>query len=142
MTQILLVAHAPLASALACAAQHILGENTHCQALDLAVDESPAAFRQRIARAARPEISDQGLLVLADLAGGAPWNAALALGAAGALGPRWSVVGGVNLGMLLEALLASETGDSLEHLTQVALEVGRGQVRGHALDNGRHVRAD
>ncbi len=105
MASILLVAHAPLASALQAVAGHAFDE---CSAQVLAVDvgaDTTLADAEAHVRRALAELttkpSEAGVLVLTDVFGATPCNAALAA-AAGSLTVR--VVTGVNVSMLWRAL--------------------------------------
>jgi mannose/fructose-specific phosphotransferase system component IIA len=65
-----------------------------------------------------------GVLVLIDLFGGTPGNAA-------ALGLRdrsYAVVSGVNLPMLLEVLLSRSSGISVKELVDIALQAGQSSI--------------
>jgi mannose/fructose-specific phosphotransferase system component IIA len=68
--------------------------------------------------------TSQGVVVLVDLFGGTPCNAA-ALGARERLFP---IVSGANLPMLLEILLNRECGLSVEELVDLTLEAGRASI--------------
>lgn len=111
MVAIVVIAHAPLASALVTAAQHVYSRNPCATlrtmtALDVAADAPPAQVleeaRQRVAQADR----GQGVLVLTDVLGATPANIAGQLAQSG----RIAVAAGVNLPMLLRSLCYGELG--------------------------------
>jgi mannose PTS system EIIA component len=102
---IVLIAHAPLASALAHGASHVytcapLVAEAQLQVFDVPPDqdmtEAVAHARALVAAAD----TGSGVLVLTDVAGATPGNVATRLAEAG----RVAVVAGVNLPMLLRAL--------------------------------------
>ncbi len=106
MAGILIVAHAPLASALRDCLKHIYcGLPARIGALDVVPDSDPAA----VVDAARAEIDrlreGNGTLVLADLFGATPANIASKLGDL----PDVRVLAGVNLPMLLRAVCYRNT---------------------------------
>jgi len=112
MAAVLVIAHAPLASALKAVASHVYPERgPNVAALDVAPDADPAQVealaRELMARRPSPE-----WLVLVDVFGATPCNAALRLAEAGHV----RVVAGVNVPMLWRALCyADEPLDSLVH---------------------------
>jgi len=101
MVGILIVAHAPLASALLACARHILGPDTiACRALDIPATEEPGRWLRAAQAEAAALETGSGLLVLTDLFGATPANIAAQL-----VVPRHvEALTGVNLAMLLRAL--------------------------------------
>jgi PTS system ascorbate-specific IIA component len=100
MATILLVAHAPLASSLRAVAGHVYPEcSTRLTAVDVAPDaraeDVVAAVRCALAARSEPEV-----LILTDVFGATPCNAAMAA----ADGARARVVAGVNVPMLWRVL--------------------------------------
>ena len=119
MTQILLVAHAPLASALLAVAQHVFPElGPHMRAVDVAAQADAHEVEIDIRDALRSLLDAAGtraattpeVLLLVDVFGATPCNAALA--AAESLPVR--VVTGVSVPMLWRVLgYADKTMDEL-----------------------------
>ena len=100
MAQLLIIAHAPLASSLQAVAQHVYPDcGAHLAAIDVlpgaSADEVSAQVREVLAAAEGAEV-----LILADVFGATPCNAALAA----ADGVRCRVVAGVNVPMLWRTL--------------------------------------
>lgn len=98
---IVVVGHAFLPDALVAAAGHVLAtQQPPAQAVGIGADEPPEAASARIAAAIDAADSGAGVLLLADLFGASPCNAARAVAA-----ERTDVglVTGANLGMLLRA---------------------------------------
>ena len=105
MIGVLIIAHAPLASALAQCASHVYACDLSRAESKLRVLDVPAgadvATYGTTARALLAEVDDgAGVLVLTDAFGATPGNIAAQLSNP----PRVSVVAGVNLPMLLRAL--------------------------------------
>ena len=99
MTRLLLVAHAPLASALQAVAAHAYPECAgEIQAIDVPTDASCDDVTATVRRALDAAPGDT--LILTDVFGATPCNAALAA----ADGNRARVVAGVNVPMLWRAL--------------------------------------
>jgi PTS system mannose-specific IIA component len=110
MACLLLIAHAPLATALQAVAQHVYPDCTaKLRALDVAPGEAPEAVEAR-ARALLVELGGGEALILADVFGATPCNVAQKL----ADGVKVKLVTGVNVPMLWRALgYGSEPIDTL-----------------------------
>lgn len=105
MTALLIVAHAPLASALLAAARHVYAEKLGAvAALDIApeqtIEQAESSVRAALAQLA-PAGSGVDTLVLVDVFGATPCRAAQAVAAESA---RVRLVAGVNVPMLWRAL--------------------------------------
>ncbi|MBI3157367.1 MAG: PTS fructose transporter subunit IIA [Burkholderiales bacterium] len=115
MTAVLIVAHAPLATALQAVARHVYADCGHPV---LALDVPPAATAEAVraqARALMDAGSEADWLVLTDVFGATPCNAVQAL----ADDAHVRVVCGVNVPMLWRALCYA--GESLEALAERAV---------------------
>lgn len=100
MASLLLVAHAPLASALLAVARHIYPECSNAlAAVDVQPGETLESAEAQI-RSALQCLAVQEVLILADVFGATPCNAALAV----ADGQPIRVVSGVNVPMLWRTL--------------------------------------
>jgi PTS system ascorbate-specific IIA component len=105
MVGILLIAHAPLATALAAAAVHVYAcaperAGAQLRTFDVQPDSDNRANVMRARELAREVDSGSGVLVLTDAFGASPGNVATQLAEPG----RVTVIAGVNLPMLLRAL--------------------------------------
>jgi PTS system mannose-specific IIA component len=104
MTGLLILAHAPLASSLKAVAAHVYPScDGHLAAMDVepgaSLEQVEALAREKLAALGQPEV-----LILADVFGATPCNAALKL----ADGVHVRVVAGVNVPMLWRALCYAE----------------------------------
>ena len=110
MAAILIVAHAPLATALQALARHTYADSPHAiLALDVTSD-TPVEVVERQARELMRHSSESEWIVLADVFGATPCNGALRL----ADSARVRVVSGVNVPMLWRTLCyADEPLDTL-----------------------------
>jgi PTS system mannose-specific IIA component len=124
MTGIVLIAHAPLASALERCVEHVYScepgiAKANLRALDVepgaAVDELYERANQMVAEVS----SGAGVLVLTDALGATPGNLAARLNDPG----RVTVIAGVNLPMLLRAVCYR--GSSLTDVVEKALAGGQ-----------------
>lgn len=100
MPSLLIVAHAPLASSLMAVARHVYPECCRtAAAVDVAAGAGPEAVQAQI-RQALSQLDSGEVLMLVDVFGASPCNAALAV----ADGQRTRVVAGVNVPMLWRTL--------------------------------------
>ncbi|NLO87360.1 MAG: PTS sugar transporter subunit IIA [Firmicutes bacterium] len=103
MVGILVISHGSLAAGLKDAAEMIMGQQGQFQAVGLQPQQSPEEFQEIIRAEVKGLDCGEGVLILADLFGGSPANAAAYL-----VSDKLNVevVTGVSLPMLLEALTA------------------------------------
>ena len=99
MAGLLIIAHAPLASSLRAVVAHVFPNETGIEAIDVSGDTSPEQA-EKAAREAMANIADPEILVLTDVFGATPCNAAMRL----ADGGHVRVVVGVNVPMLWRAV--------------------------------------
>ena len=115
MAGLLVIAHAPLASALRTVAQHVYPDcAASLLALDVTPDMSPEAAHSR-ALGLLERLQAQEVLILTDVFGATPCNVAQRL----ADGTRVKVVTGISVPMLWRALCYA--GESLDSLVARAL---------------------
>jgi PTS system ascorbate-specific IIA component len=115
MAQLLLVAHAPLASAMAEVARHAFPDcGAQLHAVDVQPAESPEAVEARL----RQALGAGQVLILADTFGATPSNAALKV----IDGERVRLVCGLNVPMLWRTLCYAH--EPLESLVSRALQGG------------------
>jgi PTS system mannose-specific IIA component len=117
---IILAGHGRLPSGVGEAAEMILGPQSRLKVCELSTRDSPEEFGARVLALAGDAA---GVLVLADLHGGSPFNAVRTLAAGHS---RLQLVSGLNLPMLLEVLL--HTTDDVTELAGVARAAGRDGV--------------
>ncbi len=99
MAGLLIIAHAPLATSLRAVVAHVFPNETGIEAIDVSGDTSPEQV-EKAAREALANIADPEILVLTDVFGATPCNAAMRL----ADGVHVRVVVGVNVPMLWRAV--------------------------------------
>lgn len=122
MAGILIIAHAPLASALRdCAAHVYCGQPERLEAVDVLPDAEPAAVLEAGRRALQSIAGDDGVLILTDIFGATPANIAARLADPG----RVRVLAGVNLPMLVRAICYRA-----EKLDQLAVKALSGGAQG------------
>ncbi|HET9976343.1 MAG TPA: PTS fructose transporter subunit IIA [Burkholderiaceae bacterium] len=127
MASLLIVAHAPLASAMKAVAGHAFPElDATMLALDVGAGDAPEQVEARV-RALLAASPEPEVLILTDVFGATPCNAALRV----ADGQRSRVVAGLNVPMLwralcyraeaLDSLVARAVGGATQGVMQVAI---------------------
>lgn len=125
MVRLALVMHAPLGSAFADCAAHILGREPDILVFDVQADDPPEESSLRLERLleARPQ---DGALILCDIYGATPFNiASRSVRNLTARGMDVSLVTGTNLCMVIKALTDNQ--DNPEELSE---KVRQGALKG------------
>lgn len=124
---VLLVGHGPLAAGLHGAVEMICGEQESFDVVPLRPEEDVEGVARRLDAALRAmDCSEEDdALIFADLFGAAPANAAAMLLRTR---PNLEIVAGMNLPMVLDALLSRE-GMSARELCEQAVATGRESIR-------------
>jgi mannose PTS system EIIA component len=119
----LVVTHGHLGQELVAAAEMIVGEVSHIQAVSVGwhddVNDARKDIEKRIA-----EVDDgNGVLILTDMFGGTPSNIALSFHDPG----KVDVVTGVNLPMIIK-IAGQKDSDTLESLARIVRDQGRSSI--------------
>ena len=122
MTGLVVVTHAGLATSLIAAATMITGSSSGCEAVELHADDPADGLVARIAEALKT-VGTDGAIIMTDMFGGTPSNAAMSFLQEG----KVEVVTGVNLPMMVEFFSRRER-MSLEELCAAPLRCGRESV--------------
>jgi len=117
MIGIIIVTHGPLGSALLTSAEMIIGAQENVHAISLDQDGNLDSLQREVRRVTQTADTGEGVLLMVDMFGGTPANA---VASAESLLDRQCICG-VNLPMLLEALLQREQ----MTLAQLAAQVER-----------------
>lgn len=130
---VLVVGHGRFPTALTWSSRLLIGEFKNVEAVPLHEADSAEAFRHRLAEWMAKNPYPEGYLVLADLRGGTPAKEAIRLAMTR---HDLSVVAGVNLPMLIEAITRSQTDVSRSELARAAASQGAEGVYEYVLTNG------
>ena len=125
MVGFLIITHHELASSLLSAARMLGADTERMRAVGLMEDEGPEAFAERVSQAVREADTGDGVIALADLFGGTPFNTIFRI----AQQKEVSVVTGVNLPMILAAAFEPEKTQSREEMADALRDAGAGQIR-------------
>jgi len=137
MTEILIITHADLGQGLIHAAELILGEISHVRSIGLFPGMHFDTFIETVAAEIERTNTCDGTLVLVDLFGGTPGNAAAVAKKFLKEDTKYTVVSGANLPMLLEAHCNRECMDLYElkeHVIAVCAQSGRDVLQALGLE--------
>jgi mannose PTS system EIIA component len=119
----LVVTHGHLGQELVAAAEMIVGEISHIQAVSIGwhddVNEAQKDMEKRISEVE----NGKGVLILTDMFGGTPSNIAFSLHEPGKI----DIVTGVNLPMIIK-IVSQKEGDTLDYLARVVRDQGRASI--------------
>jgi PTS system mannose-specific IIA component len=119
----LVVSHGHLAQELVAAAEMIVGEISHIQAVSIGWHDDVNDARKEIERRIGEVDAGSGVLVLTDMFGGTPSNIAFSFHDPGKI----DVVTGVNLPMIIK-IASQKAGESLESLARAVRDQGRSSI--------------
>ena len=124
MVGLIIVSHGELGTYLLKAAEMIAGTQEGVATVSLVPEDSPESFQERMSSAIESVDTGEGVLVLADLCGGTPWNCTCVLSREETL----DSLTGVNLPMLLEILMTRPTGASVQELVELGETSGKAGI--------------
>ena len=122
MTGLVVVTHAGLATALLAAVSMITGDNDRCEAVELHADDPADGLVSRIAEALQ-RVGTDGAIIMTDMFGGTPSNAAMSFLQEG----KVEVVTGVKLPMMVDFFSRRER-MTLDELCASLVRCGRESV--------------
>jgi len=120
----LVVTHGHLAQELVAAAEMIVGDISHIQAVSIGWHDDVNDARKEIERKIAEVDRGAGILLLTDMFGGTPSNIAFAFHEPG----KVDIVTGVNLPMIIKIAHQKENED-LDSLARSVLEQGQSSIR-------------
>jgi mannose PTS system EIIA component len=120
----LVVSHGQLAQELVAAAEMIVGEISHIQAVSIGWHDDVNDARKEIEKRIAEVDSGAGVVILTDMFGGTPSNIAFAFHEPGKI----DVVTGVNLPMILKIANQRKDGETLENLVRTVRDQGRSSI--------------
>ena len=119
----LVVTHGHLAQELVAAAEMIVGDISHIQAVSIGWHDDVNDARKEIERKISEVDRGSGILLLTDMFGGTPSNIAFAFHEPG----KVDIVTGVNLPMIIK-IASQKEGDTLESLARIVRDQGRSSI--------------
>jgi PTS system mannose-specific IIA component len=119
----LVVTHGHLGRELVAAAEMIVGEISHIQAVSVGWHDDVNDARKEIEKRISEVEAGKGVLILTDMFGGTPSNIALSFHDPG----KVDVVTGVNLPMIIK-IAGQKEGDTLDSLARIVRDQGRSSI--------------
>jgi PTS system mannose-specific IIA component len=130
---IILVSHGEMGAAMRDAACMIVGPQPKVEAVSLRESDDVEGLMERVAAAVTAVDEGEGVLILVDVFGASPFNAAARLAMQRG---KLEVLTGMSLPMFLE-LAVRRAGKSLEDLTAIARDAGISGVRTYSETLGK-----
>jgi PTS system mannose-specific IIA component len=130
MTGIIIVTHGKLSQALLATAEMIMGSQQSIGAIAFETGQDVLDLQEKICQKLKEIAKDGEALILVDLLGGSPYNAAAMLAMTM---PKVKVVTGVNLPMLLGILPGRDVSSAV--LSQMAVTAGQSGVSEFVIPN-------
>ena len=126
MKGIILASHGPLAQAALESVKLFVGDVENILALALNGDESPESFKLRLKDAIDQLDEKEGVLLLTDIPGGTPSNIGLMIASDY---PELEVVSGLNMILLMEAILTREFTPSVAQWIESSVKSGQASIQ-------------
>jgi mannose/fructose/sorbose-specific phosphotransferase system IIA component len=124
MIKIIVAAHCALAAELVNAVVAISGAHPNLYFVERSSNSSSQHIYLTIETLLKDIIDDDGVLILTDLLGGSPCNAAMQA----SMNLKVEVISGVNLPMVLSAIMLSTTNTNLSELARKVLNKGQKSI--------------
>lgn len=126
MTGIIVTGHGSFATGITSGLKLLAGELECCEAVDFLPEDSIELLTEKLEAAVKRLGSCEGILILADLTGGSPFNVSLRL----KLGSerKIEVIGGTNLPVLLDSYMSRAMISDTTQLAVSSLSNGREQL--------------
>ena len=125
MIGIIVTGHGNFASGMSSSVELICGKQPDYEAVDFLLDYSTIDLENKLKEAIDRLQDCSGILILADIPGGSPFKTSALLGRDN---PKLQVIGGTNLPMLCEVVMARRMDDDMDALIDTALETGKSQI--------------
>lgn len=126
MIGIIVCGHSHVATGLVSGMNLIAGTPEKCEAVDYLEEDSVNDLENRLNGAFECLSDCASILVFTDLAGGLPVKMVSEMSMKS--DKRVEIIGGVNLGMLIELSLARGYTNDMDELVEMAIETGKAQV--------------
>lgn len=130
MIRIIVTGHGKFASGIMEASRMVTGEHEEVKFVDFSESLSTVELKEELQKNLGTE-EQGGTLILCDLLGGTPYNTAVELSANV---EKVEVIGGMNLGMLIEAIFSRENCDTMMKLVAVCMESIKQSVQHFTLE--------
>ncbi len=120
MIGIIVTGHGGFASGLEANMKMLIGEEAKLSAFDFKETMTPEDLNAKLTEACEAYAACEGIVILADLAGGTPYNQAATVSVGN---PKVRVISGCNSSMLMELLMHNITGMEITDLDQMCEEL-------------------
>lgn len=132
MVNIVLVSHGTFCTGVLDSLQMVGGDDFGVKAVPLFPGETAEVYRDKLRQVLKEISSSEGILVLADIRGGTPYQSALYL----AKEFKLALVAGMNLPMVLTAAMERDDSTTLKELYEKALAADTAGIIGSMFEKG------
>ena len=129
MVGIILATHGNFATGIQQSASMIFGEQPNVAAVTLQPNEGPDDVRKKMEEAVASFEDPEQVLILVDLWGGTPFNQAYKM--IEGHEDHWAIVTGLNLPLLIEAVVCCMRMDDAHEIANYIVPKGKGSIRIH-----------
>lgn len=127
MTGIIVTGHGSFATGITSGLELLAGTPKDYQAVDFRPEDSIESLKEKLLKAVKGLSGCQEILVLADLAGGSPFNVSVQLKLQDA-GCNMEVIGGINLPCVLQAYMTRAMETDVSTLAEEVMEAAKGAI--------------
>lgn len=127
MTGIIVTGHGSFATGITSGLKLLAGEPEQYQAVDFLPEDSIDSLKEKLSWAVKSLDGCEGFLVLADLAGGSPFNVSVQMKLSEET-RMMEVIGGINLPSVLQAYMTRSGETDVETLAKEVLLAARGAI--------------
>lgn len=125
MIGLIITGHGNFATGITASVNLISGKQSNYETVDFLMNYSIDDLENEIIKAMDKLKDCDGIIVMSDLGGGSPFKSCVNIG------KNYKdvrVIGGANLPMILETLLARSLGNDIDELSEIAVRAGKAQI--------------
>ncbi len=127
MTGIIVTGHGSFAGGVLSVTEMLVGQPADFQVVEFHGEESMEVLTARLQEAVAGLSHCESILIFCDITGGSPFNAAMQIKMAA--DKELEIIGGVNLPMVIEAVMSRQMGGTAAESADALVNTGREQIK-------------